>query len=438
MISSHEFESSHERRPSSVTRLPPFSELMLTANRNNSITNAAGMEMRSRLSSTSSWSLLGQSRQNSASFPPSTDLFQSYLQIQFGLRGPSSDYAAGDVNLEKRRSSTQAYTKSVNNAPPGNGNNEYTTQLPQLTVRTRLGSLAGPGHVPSQSSDMLYELHEDIVRSVQLASRSLSEILVFQEMLELRCNHFMEKRGGGIRHSDSHDDVELPDQSAVLAFEDFLLYFSTSDLNECMVNTKNFSSAVEIIKRVQAEYFKLSQYLRNSASERMPRFSSHAPHHLRGSVSQVPPQLQLAAKQLQNLDKLVNIHSHASMNSMPASASLVVTPKKQRLSDYGGTSPTTGGDAIDSEMHDAGGGVDDDYDLGSLNLELSTRPNIACQHCASKKTPEWRRGPDGSRTLCNACGLFYSKMIKKYGLKEANVTMKERKRAGLVMDRHIT
>lgn len=28
-----------------------------------------------------------------------------------------------------------------------------------------------------------------------------------------------------------------------------------------------------------------------------------------------------------------------------------------------------------------------------------------CQSCHSSDTPEWRRGPDGARTLCNACGL---------------------------------
>ncbi|KAF9485522.1 hypothetical protein BDN70DRAFT_890119 [Pholiota conissans] len=36
-----------------------------------------------------------------------------------------------------------------------------------------------------------------------------------------------------------------------------------------------------------------------------------------------------------------------------------------------------------------------------------------CLGCAATSTPEWRRGPMGPRTLCNACGLVYAKMIKK-------------------------
>ncbi|KAI8983466.1 GATA zinc finger-domain-containing protein [Pilobolus umbonatus] len=39
-----------------------------------------------------------------------------------------------------------------------------------------------------------------------------------------------------------------------------------------------------------------------------------------------------------------------------------------------------------------------------------------CHSCQTTETPEWRRGPDGGRTLCNACGLHYSKLIRKGSL----------------------
>lgn len=77
------------------------------------------------------------------------------------------------------------------------------------------------------------------------------------------------------------------------------------------------------------------------------------------------------------------------------------------------------------------------YSFGGLNKELSQKKEIVCQHCGSKDTPEWRRGPTGSRTLCNACGLFYSKLIKKSGFKEADIVMKKRKTIGAVKDRRI-
>ncbi|GLT68571.1 hypothetical protein SLA2020_407880 [Shorea laevis] len=30
-----------------------------------------------------------------------------------------------------------------------------------------------------------------------------------------------------------------------------------------------------------------------------------------------------------------------------------------------------------------------------------------CQHCGAEKTPQWRAGPLGPKTLCNACGVRY-------------------------------
>uniref|UniRef100_A0A0D9XKC0 GATA-type domain-containing protein n=1 Tax=Leersia perrieri TaxID=77586 RepID=A0A0D9XKC0_9ORYZ len=34
-------------------------------------------------------------------------------------------------------------------------------------------------------------------------------------------------------------------------------------------------------------------------------------------------------------------------------------------------------------------------------------PPLRCRHCGKTETPQWRRGPDGARTLCNACGVRY-------------------------------
>lgn len=45
--------------------------------------------------------------------------------------------------------------------------------------------------------------------------------------------------------------------------------------------------------------------------------------------------------------------------------------------------------------------------------EAANTENQVCLGCNATTTPEWRRGPMGPRTLCNACGLVYAKMIKK-------------------------
>lgn len=76
--------------------------------------------------------------------------------------------------------------------------------------------------------------------------------------------------------------------------------------------------------------------------------------------------------------------------------------------------------------------------LGGLNHQFSvSNPNMECQHCLSSKTPEWRRGPNGSRTLCNACGLYYSKLVKKYGRNKADTEMKDKQESGDVLVRKL-
>jgi hypothetical protein len=36
-----------------------------------------------------------------------------------------------------------------------------------------------------------------------------------------------------------------------------------------------------------------------------------------------------------------------------------------------------------------------------------------CHQCDRVESPEWRRGPGGLRSLCNACGLYYAKRERR-------------------------
>ncbi|PVZ99954.1 hypothetical protein BB558_004014 [Smittium angustum] len=48
-----------------------------------------------------------------------------------------------------------------------------------------------------------------------------------------------------------------------------------------------------------------------------------------------------------------------------------------------------------------------------MKLPLQQKGANSCQSCGTFKSPEWRRGPNGHKTLCNACGLRYSRALKK-------------------------
>ncbi|KAJ0158201.1 GATA zinc finger domain-containing protein 10 [Colletotrichum tanaceti] len=51
-------------------------------------------------------------------------------------------------------------------------------------------------------------------------------------------------------------------------------------------------------------------------------------------------------------------------------------------------------------------------------------PPGRCHSCNRVDTPEWRRGPDGARTLCNACGLHYAKLERKRQLEARQIRPK--------------
>ncbi|PHH79067.1 hypothetical protein CDD82_2619 [Ophiocordyceps australis] len=55
-------------------------------------------------------------------------------------------------------------------------------------------------------------------------------------------------------------------------------------------------------------------------------------------------------------------------------------------------------------------------------------PPGRCHSCNRIDTPEWRRGPDGARTLCNACGLHYAKLERKRQLEARTVRPKQEER----------
>jgi hypothetical protein len=65
-----------------------------------------------------------------------------------------------------------------------------------------------------------------------------------------------------------------------------------------------------------------------------------------------------------------------------------------------------------------------------MKLIVSQRaaPPGRCHSCKRIDTPEWRRGPEGARTLCNACGLHYAKLEKKRQLEARQIRSKHDER----------
>lgn len=56
--------------------------------------------------------------------------------------------------------------------------------------------------------------------------------------------------------------------------------------------------------------------------------------------------------------------------------------------------------------------IDDGEKRRKLGI-VATPSELYCHSCGTTDTPEWRRGPDGCKSLCNACGLHYAKILRR-------------------------
>ncbi|CAM1500971.1 Fc.00g101330.m01.CDS01 [Cosmosporella sp. VM-42] len=80
------------------------------------------------------------------------------------------------------------------------------------------------------------------------------------------------------------------------------------------------------------------------------------------------------------------------------------------------------------EDHDVamyGDGMKPQYGIAEVKKRRGrAAPPGRCHSCNRIDTPEWRRGPDGARTLCNACGLHYAKLERKRQLEARTIRPK--------------
>lgn len=92
---------------------------------------------------------------------------------------------------------------------------------------------------------------------------------------------------------------------------------------------------------------------------------------------------------------LVRAPSSEDSSSVPSLSSSVSHPKKNPENEEMAPLPPLDPDPsvrlfVTGDMKERRGGA---------------APSRRCQSCNRAETPEWRPGPDGARTLCNACGL---------------------------------
>ncbi|KAJ3813462.1 hypothetical protein F5876DRAFT_63122 [Lentinula aff. lateritia] len=123
---------------------------------------------------------------------------------------------------------------------------------------------------------------------------------------------------------------------------------------------------------------------------------------------------------MENNTQSPHAHTFANENSPPLSASTPGSLKRRHTNDYPensqqspplGLEPTTSSAIIFTGPTVVGTAAAFVFALATTLTAAIATATWCC--CGATSTPEWRRGPMGPRTLCNACGLVYAKLIKK-------------------------
>ncbi|AET38571.1 GATA-type transcription factor Ecym_3059 [Eremothecium cymbalariae DBVPG len=63
--------------------------------------------------------------------------------------------------------------------------------------------------------------------------------------------------------------------------------------------------------------------------------------------------------------------------------------------------------------------------------------SMNCLQCGSRDTSEWRSGPLGRKSMCNACGIWYMKLKQRFGEEDAAVIMEYRRLTNRHDDRRV-
>ncbi|KAI5954800.1 hypothetical protein KGF57_003824 [Candida theae] len=147
-----------------------------------------------------------------------------------------------------------------------------------------------------------------------------------------------------------------------------------------------------------------------------PTFHHPPPNHYQQPPSQqqqqLPPQPQSLPTSYQspieyNGSQFPHQHQHSRSYSAPVPR--YITPQHQA------TAPTPYYSqphyAVHHHPNNHGLQMNQPYTI----TEVVPKTANKCHRCGTTETPEWRRGPKGVRTLCNACGLFHAKLVKRKG-----------------------
>lgn len=125
-----------------------------------------------------------------------------------------------------------------------------------------------------------------------------------------------------------------------------------------------------------------------------------SPPFTRYPPSTLPPYMQPShgVPEMTNLNELLPLDFHPGFSTLPPTTLPVPGP-----------SVTTSDSLVAPVVHVQRSATMDGDHYEQPKKKRRVMKQLVCADCGRTDSPEWRKGPLGPKTLCNACGLRYSK-----------------------------
>lgn len=256
-------------------------------------------------------------------------------------------------------------------------------------------------HVKSSSLSVADEEQqadeEQLILDMQKAVSLTKGIKQRLDVIELRFNAFLDSLRRQETNKEHAIDSERTEQVVKKEMvREFIHSIPIYDFDSLLFDLKDDAKTIKKLKQYQISTFNKSRTIESlptPQSKGRPVRSDELPQDVSSPSKRARSDLKAIAKRQKSLSSISGDILPLKVNKQTLETRAHMSPAKKNY----------------------------------LNKNFSVKKDKQCFQCSSKVTPEWRKGPGGPGTLCNACGLFYQKLVAKSGEFKAKEIMMFRK-----------
>eukprot|EP00127_Corallochytrium_limacisporum_P000917 Clim_evm1s33 gene=Clim_evmTU1s33 len=181
------------------------------------------------------------------------------------------------------------------------------------------------------------------------------------------------------------------------------------------MQSNNMQAMMEIVMRMRRENGELRSTVAAMASVMSDQQKAQVSAQL---VAQKQQQQRAAVNRVPSLSMPQNPAGFGQNFNPQSPGSMLNRMNRMALSNPGTGQFTAGGMQSNNLPWSTGAGLSSQKGPARKSGGMKPNQDKACSECHTTQSPEWRRGPLGPKTMCNACGLRYAKKVKQIQMQQ--------------------